>query len=55
MDPILMLLKKQQAITLYDTNDVENAKNTFEQLLALQKKEYGGSSVIVAEVTLLKA
>lgn len=45
-----MLLKKQQAITMYDGNDVESARSTFEQLLALQKKEYGGSSVIVAEV-----
>lgn len=45
-----MLLKKQQAITMYDGNEVENARKTFEELLALQKKEYGGNSVIVAEV-----
>lgn len=49
-EPLLLLIKKQQAITLYDGNEVENAKAMFEELMALQRKEYGGSSVIIAEV-----
>lgn len=53
-EPLLLLIKKQQAITYYDGNEVENAKTTFEELMALQRKEYGGSSVIIAEVLSLK-
>lgn len=49
-EPLLLLVKKQQAITLYDGNEVESAKAMFDELLSLQRKEYGGSSVIVAEV-----
>jgi len=49
-EPLLLLIKKQQAITFYDGNEVENAKTMFEELMALQRKEYGGSSVIIAEV-----
>lgn len=49
-DPLLVLVKKQQAITLYDGNEVQSAKSMFEELMSLQRKEYGGSSVIVAEV-----
>ena len=49
-----MLVKKQQAITMYDANEVEPARRTFEDLLALQKREYGGNSVIVAEVKLVE-
>jgi tetratricopeptide (TPR) repeat protein len=48
-EPLLLLIKKQQAITFYDGNEVENAKTMFEELMALQRKEYGGSSVIIAE------
>jgi hypothetical protein len=46
------LIKKQQAISLYDGNEVESAKTMFEELMALQKKEYGGSCIIIAEVNL---
>lgn len=49
-EPLLLLVKKQQAITLYDGNEVESARAMFDELLSLQRKEYGGSSVIVAEV-----
>ncbi len=48
--PLLLLVKKQQAITLYDGNQVEAAKEKFDELMSLQRMEYGGSSVIVAEV-----
>ncbi|KAG0559971.1 hypothetical protein KC19_10G143400 [Ceratodon purpureus] len=48
-EPLLLLIKKQQAISFYDGNEVENAKAMFEELMALQRKEYGGSSIIVAE------
>ncbi|KAH8974887.1 hypothetical protein BDL97_01G125600 [Sphagnum fallax] len=47
--PLLLLVKKQQAITLYDGNQVEAAKEKFDELMSLQRMEYGGSSVIVAE------
>lgn len=50
IEPLYMLITKQQAFTMYDGNEVEAAKATFEALKALQKKEYGDDSVIVAEV-----
>nr|PNR35634.1 hypothetical protein PHYPA_021484 [Physcomitrium patens] len=46
---LLLLVKKQQAISLYDNNEVNSAKAKFEELLELERKEYGGSSVIIAE------
>lgn len=49
IEPLYMLITKQQAFTMYDGNEVEAAKATFEALKALQKKEYGDDSVIVAE------
>jgi hypothetical protein len=53
--PLLLLVKKQQAITLYDGNQVEAAKEKFDELMSLQRMEYGGSSVIVAEVYIIPA
>ncbi|KAJ7519779.1 hypothetical protein O6H91_20G055200 [Diphasiastrum complanatum] len=47
--PLTMHMMQQQGITLYDAGDLLAAKNVFEDLMNLQRAQYGGGSIAVAE------
>ncbi|KAL2613981.1 hypothetical protein R1flu_025673 [Riccia fluitans] len=48
-DPLSLMVMKEKGCTLYDCESFTEAQATFEELIQLQRKEYGGGSIVVAE------
>ncbi|KAL3701769.1 hypothetical protein R1sor_019791 [Riccia sorocarpa] len=48
-DPLSLMVLKEKGCTFYDCDHFAEGKAVFEELIQLQRKEYGGGSVIVAE------
>ncbi|CAM6083535.1 unnamed protein product [Calypogeia fissa] len=48
-DPLGLVIQKEQGVTMYEKKEYGKAKGIFEELLQLQRTEYGGGSGIVAE------